>query len=106
MASRVLGGSGGTFLCSGSLLTHQRPSAGPELQEMTSAPLSAAHLNASASRCDPRPEASRIGISFACGATPDAPFVPLAQATPAQAVPWFSGSSGLGSFGLGSFDCM
>ena len=67
--------------------SNQAPSAGPQLQEMTSAPLSAAQLNASASRCDPRPEASRIGISFAAGATPEAPFVPLAQATPAQAVP-------------------
>ena len=40
---------------------------------MTSAPWSAAHRKASASCCDPRLDASRIGISRAAGATPDAP---------------------------------
>lgn len=41
-------------------------------------------------------EAKRIGISFAPGATPDAPKLPFAQATPAQPVPWLLSFPGLG----------
>ncbi len=52
---------------------------------------------ASASSIEPRSEASRIGIRRASGATPEAPFSPAAQATPAQAVPWSSWLPGRGS---------
>src|SRR5262245_29335527 len=101
MASLVLAGRATNRVCRGSLGFHHWPSAGPQLHEITSAPLSAAHRNASASRTDPRPDARRIGISLANGATPDAPSTPLAQATPAQAVPWLSPSSRLGTVSVG-----
>src|SRR6267142_2505735 len=59
----------------GSLASHKRPSSGPQLHEMTSAPWSAAQTKASASRCEPRPDARRMGMSLAAGATPEAPRV-------------------------------
>ena len=97
MASRVLSGSGALTLWRGSAGSNQRPSTGPQLQEMTSAPWLAAQKKALASCWDPSWEIIRIGISLALGATPAAPTTPSAQATPAQAVPWLSPGRGRGS---------
>src|ERR671922_2176023 len=77
MAARVASGSG-------SLVPY--PSAGPQLQEITSAPLSAAHSNIRASSATPRYDGVRTAISEQPGAAPDA-FAPFATATPAQEVP-------------------
>ncbi len=73
IARRVESGSGTIWLWVGSAGSNQSPSGGPQLHEITSAPFCAAHTNASASACDPSSESRRMGMSWAIGATPDAP---------------------------------